>query len=43
MRTKVVGEDFKTLFEFIVYLIGGTVIAVGTLLTVTGKYLYFTI
>ncbi|VVC39577.1 Hypothetical protein CINCED_3A020828 [Cinara cedri] len=37
MRTKVVGDDFQTLFQFIIYLIGGVVIAVGTLLTVTGK------
>ncbi|XP_060868953.1 dolichyl-diphosphooligosaccharide--protein glycosyltransferase subunit STT3A [Metopolophium dirhodum] len=37
MRTKIVGDDFQTLFQFIIYLIGGTVIAFGTLLTITGK------
>lgn len=37
MRTKIVGDDFQTLFQFIIYLIGGIVIAFGTLLTITGK------
>ncbi|CAH1737273.1 hypothetical protein AGLY_005381 [Aphis glycines] len=37
MRTKIVGDDFQTLLQFIIYLIGGVVIAFGTLLTITGK------
>lgn len=37
MRTKIVGDDFQTLLQFIIYLIGGIVIAFGTLLTITGK------
>lgn len=37
MRTKIVGDDFQTLFQFIIYLIGGAVIGIGTLLTITGK------
>lgn len=37
LRTKIVGDDFQTLLQFIIYLIGGIVIAFGTLLTITGK------
>ncbi|XP_025203184.1 dolichyl-diphosphooligosaccharide--protein glycosyltransferase subunit STT3A [Melanaphis sacchari] len=37
MKTKIVGEDFQALLQFIIYLIGGVVIASGTLLTITGK------
>jgi len=37
MRTKIIGDDFQTLLQFIIYLIGGVVIAFGTLLTITGK------
>lgn len=40
MQTKIVGEDFQTLFQFIMYLIGGAVVGIGTLLTITGKHLY---
>jgi len=40
MRTKIVGDDFQTLFQFIMYLIGGAVIAIGTILTITGKRFY---
>jgi len=36
MRTKIVGDDFQILFQFIIYLIGGAVIAIGTVLTITG-------
>ncbi|XP_025411065.1 dolichyl-diphosphooligosaccharide--protein glycosyltransferase subunit STT3A [Sipha flava] len=37
LKTKIIGDDFQTLFQFIIYLIGGVVIAVGTLLTISGK------
>ncbi|XP_050539389.1 dolichyl-diphosphooligosaccharide--protein glycosyltransferase subunit STT3A [Daktulosphaira vitifoliae] len=37
LRTKIIGEDFQKLFHFIVYLIGGSVVVIGGLLTITGK------
>lgn len=40
MKTKIIGEDFQTMFQFIMYLIGGAVVAVGTLLTISGKHFY---
>jgi len=40
MQTKIVGEDFQVLFQFIIHLIGGAVIGIGTLLTITGKYIF---
>jgi hypothetical protein len=43
LKTKIIGDDFQTLFQFIIYLIGGVVIAVGTLLTISGKHIYILI
>ncbi|XP_050432666.1 dolichyl-diphosphooligosaccharide--protein glycosyltransferase subunit STT3A [Adelges cooleyi] len=37
LRTKIIGDDFQVLFQFIIYLIGGLVAVVGGLLSITGK------
>lgn len=38
LRTKIIGDDFQVLFQFIIYLIGGLVAVVGGLLSITGKF-----